>query len=153
MLVWDGGFIPSVRPVANPTPILFHQYNPFGGLQTVTIHSTDIHQYRCSQRSYSPTVFRTSETTQKNLAIRLTLGHKDHNCRISKQHKLVWYGLDGTFMDQFQREKEVERESGAREKNERLDYESSTLYLAWQRVFIVYKEKRPVWAAEQAYSG
>ena len=60
ILVPDGGFRPSVRPVANPrhryyysSIILSVDYKP------LQLHSTDMHKDRCSQRkSYSPTVFR-----------------------------------------------------------------------------------------------
>ena len=53
--------------------ILFIKYNPFGGLQTVT---TSLHQYSTilmlTKKELLPNGIPPSESTQKNLTIRLT---------------------------------------------------------------------------------
>ena len=67
--------------------------------------------------------------------------------------------MGGVWIDKRE-EEEVERES-QREKEmvlrEMREYQireiKHTLFLGGKRVFIVLQEKRPVWAAEQAYSG
>ena len=74
ILVRDGGFIPSVHPVANPTRYystsitLSVDYKPLHFTPPI-FTNIDAHKEGVT----FPTVYRTSETTQKNLAIQLRL--------------------------------------------------------------------------------
>ena len=80
----------------------------------------------------------------------------DTNCNDSKQHKIVWYDVYGSFkLKEMQREKVSERKRWSFErKSEVNDQRNEAHPLPCQEEGIYsFTRKHPVWAAEQAYSG
>ena len=80
----------------------------------------------------------------------------DTNSRISKQHKFVWMANVGSFMYKIlQRESQRDKEMELERKREVLDQRNEKLNPLPCMVEGIYslQRKRPVWAAEQAYSG
>ena len=80
----------------------------------------------------------------------------DTNCRIYKQQQHVWMALDGSIMAYvLERESQREKEMELERKREILDQRNEKLNPLPCMVEGIYslQRKRPVWAAEQAYSG